>query len=104
MFAPYCSARLQGIDSAGGCPRKSAECTRGSFLSAPIEAVRSSSLAWPKTRSLRACSLAGLAGIAQQMVDLQLNLQTDGRCMARTESSNLTADIPAVYHPLTVEG
>ena len=48
----------------------------------------------------RACSL-GWAGIAQQKIDLQMNLQTGVRCMARMVSSNLTAGTRTVYHPLT---
>lgn len=84
MFAPYRSAaRLQGIVPAAGRPRKSVVCTLESCLNALIAASRSSSPELPTRSSWRTCSL-GVAGIAQQTLDL-------------------TAGSSAVYHPLTVE-
>lgn len=103
MFAPYRSvARLQGIVPAVGRPRKSVVCTPENCLNALIAASRSSSLESPTRSSWRTCSL-GVAGIAQQMLDLQMTLQTDVRCKTRMVNPNLTAGSSAVYHPLTVE-
>jgi hypothetical protein len=105
MFAPSLRAhlaRLRDSDSAGR-PRTTAECTLETNRNAPTGASRNLNSGSQRRRSLSACS-PGRAGIAQQMFDLQKRLQTGARCMARTVSSNLTADSPAVYHPLTEEG
>ena len=104
MFAPYQRAHPVHLAGSGLADRrrKTAECTRETSLTAPTAAGRNSSLVSRTTRSLRTCSLR-LLGTAQQMLDLQ-RLQTDVRCTARKVSSNLTAGIPAAYHPLTVDG
>lgn len=40
-----------------------------------------------------------LEGIAQQMLDLQKNLQKEVQGMTGRASSNLTADNPSVFRP-----
>ena len=105
MFAPYQRARsLHWLDSdAAGRRRMTVGCTLGRSRSAQTAAGRTLSSASQKTRSSTTCS-PGPAGTAQQMLDLQVNLQTDVPCTARMVSSNLTAGIPAAYHPWTVDG
>jgi hypothetical protein len=49
-------------------------------------------------RSWRLVDLA-LEGIAQQMLDLQKNLQKEVQGMTDRASSNLTADNPSVFRP-----
>ena len=106
MFAPYPRAHLShllGSDSAAGRCTTAAECTPGTSRSAQTAADRSLSSASQRRRSWRTCSLER-AGTAQQTLDLQMTLQTGARYTSRTESSNLTAGIPAAYHPWTGDG
>lgn len=105
MFAPYPRARRGHRMSSGlaGRPRTSAGCTLGTIQSVPTVAGRTRSLASRMRRSSTACSLVQVC-IAQQMLDLQMNLQTDARCTARKVSANLAASIRPVYHPLTWDG
>jgi len=105
MFAPCPRVRLgsQGSVVVVDLRRTNVGCIPGTNQSAPTEVVgRIRSWAWRKTGSSMTCSL-GPAGIAQQTLDLQATVQTGSRCMARTESSNLTAYTPAADHPLTVD-
>ena len=105
MFAPFQRAHplhLLGNDSAVR-RRTTAECTQGTSLSAQTVAVRIRSSGSRRTKSSQTCSL-DWADIAQQMLDLQMTLQIDARCTARKVNSNLTAGIPAAYHPLTEDG
>jgi hypothetical protein len=106
MFAPYPRAHLShllGSDSAADRCMTAAECSLETSPNAPTGAGRSRSWASQRRRSWRLCSLDRV-GTAPQTLDLLTSLQTDVRCTARKVNSNLTAGIPAAYHPWTVDG
>lgn len=104
MFAPlrdFLMEHLTNSDSeAVVLLDTSAADTLETCLIARMAAGRSWSLVSRTRRSSRTCSLDHL-NTAQQMIDLRLMSQKDASCNARMVSSNLTADILPVYHPLT---